>query len=84
MDTLINFDEVVELLANPPTLAPCPNFTNLPALRRHMQRCLNATANTLGQHGYVQNAFSALAEDSDNDVDDGVATIVTQSISRDD
>ena len=40
MDTLITFDEVVALLANPPTLDPHPNFANLRALRRHMQRAL--------------------------------------------
>ena len=40
MDTLITYDEALALVANPPTLAPHPNFTNLRALRRHLQRAL--------------------------------------------
>ena len=57
MDTLITFDEVVALLANPPTLAPRPNFSNLRALRRHMQRGLQRLScpqsNILGWAGLV-------------------------------
>lgn len=57
MDTLITFDEVVALLANPPTLAPRPNFANLRALRRHMQRALQRLScpqsNILGWAGLV-------------------------------
>ena len=52
MDTLITYDEAVALVANPPTLAPRPNFTNLRALRRHLQRALqrlvNPQTNVLG------------------------------------
>jgi hypothetical protein len=40
MDTLITFDEVVALIANPPTLAPRPNFAYLRALQHHLQRAL--------------------------------------------
>ncbi len=32
MDTLVLYDEVAALLANPPSLSPHPNFTNLRAL----------------------------------------------------
>ena len=57
MDTLITFAEVVALLANPPTLAPRPNFSNLRALRRHMQRGLQRLScpqsNILGWAGLV-------------------------------
>ena len=49
-----------------------------PFIQAAFQRRLNATGNTTGQHGYVQNAFNALAEESEEDVDDDVATIVTQ------
>jgi len=46
MDTLITYDEVVALVANPPTLAPRPNFTNLRALlHRHLQRTLQHLVN---------------------------------------
>jgi len=40
MDTLITYDEAVALVANPPTLAPHPNFMNLGALRCHLQCAL--------------------------------------------
>ena len=40
MDTIISYDEVAALVANPPTIAPRPNFTNLRNLRRHIQRAL--------------------------------------------
>ena len=57
MDTLITYDEAVALVANPPTLAPRPNFTNLRALRRHLQRALqrlvNPQTNVLGWSGLV-------------------------------
>jgi hypothetical protein len=46
------YDEVVTLVANPPTLAPHPNFTNLRALRLHLQQSLqhlvNPQSNALG------------------------------------
>ena len=45
MDTLITYDEALALVANPPTLAPRPNFTNLRALRRHLQRALQRLVN---------------------------------------
>jgi len=41
------------------------------------QRRLNATGNTSGQHGYVQNVFAVL-EESDDDEDDNVAMVITQ------
>ena len=57
MDTLISYDEVVDALANPPTLTPCPNFNNLRSLRRHMQRALQRLScpqsNVLGWSGFV-------------------------------
>jgi len=49
-----------------------------PFIQAAFQRRLNASGNTTGQQGYVQNAFNALTEDSDDDIDDDVATIVTQ------
>ena len=57
MDTLITYDEVVALVANPPTLAPRPNFTNLHALPRHLQRALQRLVNpqsyVLGWSGLI-------------------------------
>jgi hypothetical protein len=41
------------------------------------QQRLNATGNTSGQHGYVQNAFAAL-EESNDDKDADVTTVITQ------
>jgi hypothetical protein len=40
MDTLITYEEVVMLVANPPMLAPHPNFNNLRTLRIHLQQAL--------------------------------------------
>ena len=45
MYTLITYEEVVALVVNPPTLAPRPNFTNLRALRHHLQRALQCLVN---------------------------------------
>jgi hypothetical protein len=57
MDTLFTFDEVVALVANPPTLAQRPNFANLRALRCHLQRALQCLSccqsNILGWAGLV-------------------------------
>ncbi len=57
MDPLVTYDEVVALVANPPTLAPRPNFTNLRALRRHLQCALQCLVNpqsyVLGWSGLV-------------------------------
>jgi len=57
MNFLITHDEAVALVANPPTLAPRPNFTNLRALRLHLQRALhrivNPQNNVLGWSGLV-------------------------------
>jgi hypothetical protein len=36
MDTIISYNEVAALVANPPTIAPHPNFTNVRNLRRHI------------------------------------------------
>ena len=40
MDTIISYDEVAALVANPPAIAPHPNFMNLHNLRHHIQRAL--------------------------------------------
>jgi hypothetical protein len=57
MDTIIGYDEVAEALASPPSLAPRPNFTNLRALRCHMQRALQRLScpqsNVLVWSGFV-------------------------------
>ena len=57
MDILISYEEVAEALASPPSLAPCPNFTNLRELRHHMQRALQRLScpqsNILGWSGFV-------------------------------
>ena len=57
MDTLITYDEVAALVANPPTLAPRPTFTNLRALRCHLQCALQCLVNpqsyVLGWSGLV-------------------------------
>ena len=54
---LITSDKTVALVANPRTLAPRPNFTNLRALHRHLQRALqrlvNPQSNILGWSGLV-------------------------------
>ena len=48
-----------------------------PFIQEAYQRRLNVTGNTSGQHGYVQNALAVLKESDDNK-DDGVATVITQ------
>jgi len=48
-----------------------------PFIQEAYQRSLNTTSNTPGQHGYVQNAFAVL-EESDDDKDADVATVITQ------
>ena len=57
MDTTISFEEVAALVANPPSLAPRPNFTNLRTLRRHIQRALQRLScpqsNILGWAGLI-------------------------------
>ncbi len=57
MNTLITFNEVVALVVNSPILAPHSNFTNLRALRRHLQRALQRLccpqSNILGWAGLV-------------------------------
>jgi len=40
MDTIIEYDTVIALLANPPSLDPRPNFFNLCELRTHFARGL--------------------------------------------
>jgi hypothetical protein len=51
-----------------------------PFIQEAYQRRLNATGNTSGQHGYVQNAFAVLGESDDDEEEDGatVATVITQ------
>jgi hypothetical protein len=57
MDTLITYDEVVALVANPLTLTPRPNVTNLCALGCHLQRALQRLVNpqsyVLGWSGLI-------------------------------
>ena len=57
MNFLITHDEAVALVANSPTLAPRPNFTNLRALHHHLQRTLqhlvNTQNNVLGWYGLI-------------------------------
>jgi len=48
-----------------------------PFIQEAYQCRLNATSNTSGQHGYVQNAFAVL-EESDDDKDADVAMVITQ------
>jgi len=52
-------------------------FNLKPFIQEAYQRILNATGNTSGQHGYVQNVFAVL-EESDDDKDEDVATVITQ------
>ena len=40
MDTIIEYDTVIAILANPPSLNPRPNFFNLCKLRTHCARAL--------------------------------------------
>ena len=57
MDTIISYDEIAALVANPPSLAPRPNFTNLHNLRRHIQCALMRVScpqsNILGWAGLI-------------------------------
>ncbi len=57
MDILITYDEVITLVVNPPTLTPRPNFTNLRALRCHLQcalqRLVDPQSYVLGWSGLV-------------------------------
>jgi len=57
MDTTISFEEVAALVANPPSLAPRPNFTTLRTLRRHIQCALQhlscPQSNILGWVGII-------------------------------
>ena len=53
-------------------------WTNLKMfIQEAYTRRLNATSITTGAHGYVQNAYAALAEESE-DKDDDVHTVITQ------
>ncbi len=40
MDQLITFNEAAGFLKNPPTLAPCPDFAKIQALRKHINTAL--------------------------------------------
>ena len=57
MDNTISFEEVAVLVANLPSLAPRPNFTNLCTLRHHIQRALQhlscPQSNILGWAGLI-------------------------------
>ena len=53
-------------------------WTNLKMfIQKACTRCLNAISITTGAQGYVQNAYAALAEESE-DKDDDVHTLITQ------
>ena len=53
MDSLITFDEAVELLKNPPSLSPRPDFLKLRALRKHMVKALKQLVRPQSQiHGW--------------------------------
>jgi hypothetical protein len=57
MDNVVSYEEAVALVANPPSLAPRPNFTNLRNLRNHIQRALQRLScpqsNILGWAGLI-------------------------------
>ena len=57
MDNVITYDEAAALIANPPSLAPRPNFMNFRNLRRHIQRALQRLScpqsNILGWAGLI-------------------------------
>lgn len=40
MDTTIKYNAVLAIVANPPSLEPCPNFFNLCELRLHFAQAL--------------------------------------------
>jgi hypothetical protein len=40
MDTVIDYDEAAGFLKNPPSLEPCPNFTNICTLQKHIVQAL--------------------------------------------
>jgi hypothetical protein len=40
MDAIIEYDEAVGFLKNPPLLEPRPNFTNICALQKHIMQAL--------------------------------------------
>ncbi len=40
MDAVIDYDEAAGFLKNPPWLEPCPNFTNICALQKHIVQAL--------------------------------------------
>ncbi len=57
MDNVISYKEATALVANPPSLAPRPNFTNLRNLQHHIQRALQRLScpqsNILGWAGLI-------------------------------
>jgi hypothetical protein len=40
MDAIIDYDKAAGFLKNPPSLEPCPNFTNICALQKHIVQAL--------------------------------------------
>jgi hypothetical protein len=40
MDSIFEYETIKELVANPPSLNPCPNFFNLRALQTHFTQAL--------------------------------------------
>jgi hypothetical protein len=59
MDIIITYDAVRTLLANPPSLNPCPNFFNIRKLRSQFARALKEdpvfpiTSEQMGRSSYV-------------------------------
>ena len=57
MDYVVSYNEIAALVANPPSLAPLPNVTNLRNLRRHIQHALMRVScpqsNILGWAGLI-------------------------------
>jgi hypothetical protein len=41
MDAIIDYDKAAGFLKNPPSLEPCPNFTNISTLRKHIIKALS-------------------------------------------
>jgi hypothetical protein len=53
MDEIINFEVITEMLANPPSLDPRPNFFRLRALRKHIADVVGQLPHpTYPQHGW--------------------------------
>jgi hypothetical protein len=40
MDIIVSYNTVRKIIANPPSLSPCPNFFNIHNIRSHIARAL--------------------------------------------